>query len=69
MESVAPVFLPPRPWGSNGMFQMFVGYASVLTVAVLYYAWRDGYSIRSQRRANVNERVAYLLWVAAQRAG
>lgn len=50
------------------MFQMFVGYASVLAVAVLYYTWRDGYSIRNQRRVSVNERVAYLLWVAAQRA-
>jgi hypothetical protein len=50
------------------MFQMFVGYACVLSVAVLYYAWRDGCAVKSQRRANVNERVAYLLWVAAQRA-
>lgn len=47
------------------MFQMFIGYASVLTVAVLYYTWRDGYSIRNQRRTNVNERVAFLLWTAA----
>lgn len=48
------------------MFQLFVGYASVLAVAALYYTWRDGYSAR-QRRATVNERVAYLLWVAANR--
>lgn len=50
------------------MFQMFVGYACVLSVAVLYYAWRDGYAIRGQQRSNLNERVAYLLWVAAHRA-
>ncbi len=51
------------------MFQMFVGYASVLTVAMVYYAWRDGYALRNQKRSNLNERVAYLLWVAAQRSG
>ena len=51
------------------MFQMFVGYASVLAVAVLYYMWRDGFTVRCNRRANVNERVAYMLWMAAQRAG
>jgi hypothetical protein len=52
------------------MFQMLMGYVCVLSVAVLYYAWRDGYAIRNTpRRKTVNERVAYLLWVAAQRAG
>lgn len=49
------------------MFQLFIGYASVLSVAALYYAWRDGYAARSQPRTTVNERVAYLLWVAANR--
>lgn len=49
------------------MFQLFIGYASVLSVAVIYYAWRDGYVARTQRRSTVNERVAYLLWVAANR--
>ncbi|QEL18065.1 hypothetical protein [Limnoglobus roseus] len=49
------------------MFQIFVGYASVLAVAALYYTWRDGYTPRHQQRSAVNERVAYMLWVAANR--
>ena len=50
------------------MFQMFVGYASVLAIASLYYAWRDVYISRERNRTNINERVAHLLWVAANRA-
>jgi hypothetical protein len=49
------------------MFQMFVGYACVLSVASIYYVWRDGYAMK-QKRTAVNERVAYLLWVAANRS-
>ena len=51
------------------MLQMLVGYVSVLAVAGIYYAWRDGYAVKSRRRAVVHERVAYMLWVAANRAG
>ncbi len=51
----------------NKMFQIFVGYTSVLAVAALYYTWRDGYVGKQPKRAALNERVAYLLWVAANR--
>jgi len=49
------------------MFQMLACNLAVLTIAMLFYAWRDGYLARN-RRATLNERVAYMLWVAAQRS-
>ena len=50
------------------MVQMLSGYVAVLAVAAIYYAWRDGYAVRNRRRAVLNDRVAYMLWVAANRA-
>ena len=49
------------------MFQLLACNLAVLAIATLYYAWRDGYAARHRRRAVLNERVAYMLWVAAQR--
>jgi hypothetical protein len=49
------------------MFQMIVGYSCVLAVAGLYYAWRDSYLAKERSRTSINERVAYMLWVAANR--
>lgn len=49
------------------MTQMLAGYLSVLAVAAIYYAWRDGYSLKARRRTVLNERIAYMLWVAANR--
>jgi hypothetical protein len=45
--------------------------AVALTVAVIYYEWRDVYLVRlRQERAAklrvLRERVAYMLWTAAQ---
>ncbi len=42
---------------------------AVLAIAVIYYAWRDAYIARQVKEpvANLNERVAYMLWVAANR--
>jgi hypothetical protein len=42
-----------------------------LAIAVIYYSWRDGYLahlLRQQRDRTRRERVAYMLWVAANRA-
>ena len=47
---------------------MFASYVAVLAVAMIFYAWRDGYRPRSRQRSALNERVAYMLWVAANRA-
>lgn len=40
---------------------------AALAIAVIYYAWRDRFSIRQKSPADLNERVAYMLWVAANR--
>jgi hypothetical protein len=47
--------------------------AVALTVALIYYEWRDGYvaRLRQERAARtrrLRERVAYMLWTAAQPA-
>jgi len=47
---------------------MFASYVAVLTVAMIYYAWRDGYRAKTRHRSLLNQRVAYMLWVAANRA-
>lgn len=52
------------------MAQMLTCNLAVLAIAMLYYTWRDGYVTRfRQPSARVNDRVAYMLWMAAQRAG
>ena len=42
---------------------------AALVIAVIYYAWRDGYEeSRKLRLERVQrERVTYMLWIAAQR--
>ena len=41
---------------------------AVLAIAVIYYAWRDRYVNRVKEPApELNQRVAYMLWVAANR--
>lgn len=50
------------------MLPMVTGYCAVIVIAVLYYAWRDGFAARSKHRAALNDRVAYMLWVAANRS-
>ena len=37
----------------------------VLCIAALYYLWRDGIARRPKREKMLRERVAYMLWVAA----
>ncbi len=49
------------------MFQVLMGYFSVLMIATIFYVWRDATLHRSRRRQTTNERVAYMLWVAANR--
>jgi hypothetical protein len=40
--------------------------ATALAVAAIYYAYRDGYLARLQRSKMMRERIAYMLWTAAQ---
>ena len=41
-------------------------HATALAVAIIYYGWRDGYLAGLRRERTVRERVAYMLWSAAQ---
>jgi hypothetical protein len=50
------------------MLQMVTGYCAVIAIAVLYYAWRDGFVARHRQRDAIKGRVAYMLWVAANRS-
>ncbi len=47
------------------MFELIACNLAMLSIAMIYYAWRDS---RSKPRPNLNERVAYMLWVAAQKS-
>ena len=52
------------------MVQLVTCNVAVLSIAALYYAWRDGYLVPARRaaKAQLHDRVAYMLWVAAQRS-
>ena len=39
---------------------------TALTIAALFYGWRDGIVRRAQRQKLLRERVTYMLWVATQ---
>ena len=45
---------------------VFAGSLSCLAIAALYYLWRDVYLPRRKQRL-LRERVAYMLWIAAQK--
>ncbi len=49
------------------MFQLLACNVACLAIAGLYYAWRDVY-LHRRKRSHLNDRVAYMLWVAAGRA-
>jgi hypothetical protein len=58
--------LSPQNWEFD-VFQLLACNLACLAIASLYYAWRDVYMHR-RKRAQLHDRVAYMLWVAAQRA-
>ena len=39
---------------------------TALAIALIYYSWRDGYLAHLRRDRVLHERVAYMLWTAAQ---
>ena len=55
------------PKGSQTVFQLLACNVACLAIAGLYYAWRDVY-LHRRKRTQLNDRVAYMLWVAANRA-
>ncbi|MBM3983523.1 MAG: hypothetical protein FJ304_25280 [Planctomycetes bacterium] len=48
------------------VFQLLACNLACLAIAGLYYAWRDVHTHR-RKRERLNDRVAYMLWVAANR--
>ncbi len=52
--------------GSNLMYPILANVAA-LAVAALFYLWRSHYEARRQRQRLQRQRVAYLLWVIAER--
>ncbi len=50
------------------MFQLITCNIAVLCIAGLYYAWKDRLAKANERRSILRQRVAYMLWAAAQRA-
>lgn len=68
--SSGPVSIhPPRPRMRSVMVPMLVANVGVLAIAVVYYAWRDGYFMKRQAEARriLRDRVAYMLWISANR--
>ncbi len=47
------------------MTPLIVSNLGALSIAVLYYLWRDVYQARLRRERIKRERVAYMLWCAA----
>ena len=41
---------------------------AVVAIAAIYYVWRENYRIARRPHDHLNERVAHLLWAAAQKA-
>jgi len=48
------------------VFQLLACNLACLAIAGLYYGWRDVY-VHHRKRERLNDRVAYMLWVAANR--
>jgi hypothetical protein len=44
------------------------GNVAALAVAVIFYTWRTWINLRVRRDRVLRERVAYLLWVLAERS-
>jgi len=49
------------------MVQLIACNVACLAIAALYYSYRDVY-LHRKKRETLHERVAYMLWVAADRA-
>jgi hypothetical protein len=49
------------------MFEMLTCNVAVLAIAGLYYSWRERMLKEQHRRRVLRERVAFMLWTAAQR--
>jgi hypothetical protein len=48
------------------MMQGLIFNVAVLSIALIYYAWRERFVEDLRHRRRLHERVAYMLWRAAQ---
>jgi hypothetical protein len=51
---------------SLAMFPMVTCNLAVIAIAAIYLTWKDRAVARQRRRDVLRERVAYMLWTAAQ---
>ncbi len=49
------------------VFHLIACNVACIAIASMYYAWRDVY-VNRRKREKLRERVAYMMWVAANRA-
>jgi len=49
------------------MNPMVVCNLAALTIALVYYVWRDAYMVRLRRSRLKHQRIALMLWTAANR--
>jgi len=66
LKPAGPVRLSAVRNGRRFVFQLIACNLACLAIAALYYGWRDVYMHR-RKRARLHDRVAYMLWVAANR--
>jgi hypothetical protein len=58
----------PSPFASQTLMHSIICNLAAVAVAGLFYAWRAHYFANSRQHRQLRERVAYLLWVVAQKA-
>ena len=49
--------------------QPIMGNVAALAVAVIFYVWRAYQHVRIQQQQALRERVAYMVWMAADQVG
>ena len=75
---ICPSGTPPYGWLSpapdtgraqedTAVVELLTCNAAVLAIAALYYAWKDRVVKAAAKRKVLRQRVAYLLWAAAER--
>ncbi len=52
---------------AKAMFQLVACNFAVLVIAGVYYAWKDRAGRAAYQRVQLRDRVAYMMWTAAQR--
>jgi hypothetical protein len=55
------------PFTGYTLMQPLWGNVAALAVAIIFYVYRAHLQVRLQRQRLLRERVAYMLWVVAQR--